>query len=269
MNEVLSRLLSPGFVAGLVIAAATVALYIFIRRARDHYQKKLDPSADGQRSAAARITFGIAKFAVLLIGVLAILQVNGINVTALVAGLGIASAIVGLALQDFLKDIIAGINILSEHFYTVGECLEYQGKEGVVIAISLRTTKLEDLDDHSVTTVCNRNISEAHRLSDSLEIDLPLSYREELKEVFSSLMPALCARITALEHVEACSFEGTQKYGESAIFYRFIVRCAPTFRTGVRRAAQSEILLALSERGIAIPFNQLDVHFDAETEKRA
>lgn len=115
--------------------------------------------------------------------ILLILQVNGINVSSAVAGLGIASAIVGLALQDILKDVIMGVNMITENFFSVGDVVEYREMDGVVIKLSVRTTKIQSIYDHSVMTICNRNISEIRKCSSMVDIDIPLSYEEDVKKV--------------------------------------------------------------------------------------
>ena len=117
------------------------------------------------------------KGVVLILAVLVILQVNGINVTSIVASMGLASAIVGLALQDYLKDLIMGFHILTDHFFAVGDVVRYKGTEGIVISFNTKTTKIQSLDDFSVLSVSNRNIDEIAVLGDFMKINIPISYK--------------------------------------------------------------------------------------------
>ena len=55
-----------------------------------------------------------------ILTVLTILQIFGINVSSMLAGVGIASIVIGFALQDALKDIIRGFEIVSDGFYEIG-----------------------------------------------------------------------------------------------------------------------------------------------------
>jgi small-conductance mechanosensitive channel len=68
----------------------------------------------------------ILKYFLGIISLLIILDINGVNISSLVAGLGVVGIIVGLALQDALKDIIMGKNIITGHFFQVGDVIKYK-----------------------------------------------------------------------------------------------------------------------------------------------
>lgn len=87
----------------------------------------------------AQTLYDVIKYAILLGAALTVLQIYHINVTSLVAGLGLASAIVGLALQDVLKDSIMGVHLLSDYFFEVGDVVRYGDYEGVVISFYGKT----------------------------------------------------------------------------------------------------------------------------------
>ena len=91
----------------LVIIIASIVFWALCRKAYVEYTKNLNRD----KRNIARLVTGVFKYSVTCGVVLIILQINGVNVNSAVAGLGIASTIVGLSLQDVLKDIIMGINI--------------------------------------------------------------------------------------------------------------------------------------------------------------
>ena len=140
----------------VAIVLAAVILWRIYKKACAKYLTGMDK----EKHTIFRVLTDILKYVVIVGILLLILQINGVNVSSAIAGLGIASAIVGLALQDVLKDVIMGINIVTENFFSVGDVVEYQEIEGVVTKLTLRTTKIQSIVDQSVTTVCNRNISE-------------------------------------------------------------------------------------------------------------
>lgn len=264
MDNIMSVVLAPKFLISVLAIIVTLGVYIAVKVIFDKRVK--EKRKKGENKTVMHIVLNVVEVAILFIGILTVLQINGINITGLVAGLGIVSAVVGLALQDYLKDIIMGIHILSDHFFSVGECVEYNGREGVIVSLSLKTTKIGDLDDHSVFTVCNRNISEIRRLAERLDIDIPLSYKENVNTVNDTLISA-CGEIEKIDGVTECRYKGTQSFESSAILYRLRVSCNPEDRADVRRAALSTVQTVLHEAGIQIPYNQLDVHCDV-TEKK-
>lgn len=264
MEEFLHKLLSVKVILSAVVAVLTIVLYIVIKKLADKYKKN---QGTGEKVTVIRVLFSFLRLMTVIIGVLVILQINGVNISAMMAGLGIASAIVGLALQDFLKDIIMGVHILTDHFFAVGDCVEYDnGREGVIIGMTLKSTKIGDLDDHSVTTVCNRDITKIRRFGKRMDIDIPLSYTEDVRHVHET-MEGLCRSVKELEDVSECEYKGTQAFENSAVMYRIRIFCEPNMRADVRRAALGIIRDGLLDAGIDIPFEQLDVHCELINEK--
>ncbi|MCQ2477828.1 MAG: mechanosensitive ion channel family protein [Clostridia bacterium] len=257
MDEFLKAAIKPNIIISVIVGILFIIAYILVNKAGIKYAKKHKNDNDNQN--VSRTLFGVLRVGVLAVGIIAILQINNINITGMVAGLGIVSAIVGLALQDYLKDIIMGVHIVSDHFFSVGECVEYEGREGTIIGFNLKTTKIGDLDDHSVITVCNRNISMVRRLADRLDIDVPLSYNE-MQITVKDALTDICESIKEIDGVENCEYKGTQSFEKSSVTHRIRVYCGPNNRADVRRKTLETIKVGLDNRDIHIPFDQLDVH---------
>lgn len=215
----------------------------------------------GERATLIRVFMDCVRFLLLAGTILLILQVNGVDVSSVFAGLGILSAVVGLALQDMLKDIIMGLHIMSDHFFSVGDVVRYQNIEGVVIGFTTRTTTIRSIYDQTITTICNRNISEITRMQPSalVDIDVPLSYEEDPKKVHSVLR-VICARIDRLEGIDRCIYKGTQEFQDSAVLYKVRFFCPPETKPDRTRDALREIQNGLAEADIQIPYKQCDIH---------
>ena len=74
----------------------------------------------------------IIKYAIAIIVVISILNVLGINVTSMLAGVGIIGVVVGLSLQDIMKDYLVGFSIVFEEQYDVGDYVEINGHSGII-----------------------------------------------------------------------------------------------------------------------------------------
>ncbi len=260
MNEFLKNINLTEIVASVFVAVIAFIVWEFIKKVRDRYEEK---NKGKQTVSTVHFVFGALRIVIIACAVIIILQIFGINVTSAVAGLGIASAIVGLALQDLLKDVIMGIHIISDGFFTIGDGVEYQGAEGVVKEFSLKSTKIEVLEDHSIISVCNRNIDQIKKYSQIVDIDIPLSYGEDTKKVFT-VLDSISKTIAGTDGVQKCTFEGVQRFDASAVVYRIDLYCNPVYRVVLRRKALKIIFDGLQNEGIAIPFNQLDVHLEKE-----
>ncbi len=256
----LTNFLDERFILSVVIVIIGIIALVLVNRfsrKRENGKKRLP---DAKFLIAKRLS-RIFKLIIILCIVLFVSQIYGINITSAVAGLGIVSAVIGLALQDILKDIIMGFNISADHFYGVGECVEYMSRECLVLDFSARSTKLKDLDDGSVITVCNREITAIRRLSDIIEINIPLSYTKDVSDA-DKLLIDICKTVKEQNNVKKCEYEGTESFESSAVLYRVKVYCEPVNRPAVRRKALSIIKDSLDKNKVPIPFSQMDVHID-------
>ena len=107
-----------------------------------------DPGAStlGNAMALIRVLVNVIVFAIALV---VILDNLGVNVTALVAGLGIGGIAIGLAAQGIFSDLFAALSILFDKPFRVGDTITYQGKEGPVTGtvkkIGLKSTRILSL----------------------------------------------------------------------------------------------------------------------------
>jgi small-conductance mechanosensitive channel len=90
-----------------------------------------------------------ARLALVIVGGIVALGTAGLDVSALVAGLGLGGFALGFALRDMLANLCAGVMILIHRPFSEGDVLEVAGKSGTVRHIDLRYTELED-DDKTV-----------------------------------------------------------------------------------------------------------------------
>ena len=267
MEKFLDFIASPTFIVSAAICVVTTLVLFCLRRSFRRYTH--GERGKGERASVVRLGFDIFRIIIIIAIITLVLKINGINIVSLIAGLGIVGAVIGLAMQDFIKDIIMGLYIVLYHFYSVGECVEYHGREGEIIGFNLKTTKIGDMEDHSVTTICNRNITEIRRIAKRLDIDLPLSYEENPKTV-RSVLTKVCAQIeSSVEGVTKCDYLGTQSFESSAILYKIRLFCETKHRPEARRAALGIIQEQLNAAGIVIPFTQMDVHLNMLPNKEA
>lgn len=249
----LSTIIHIGIILAIMIAAL-IAMAII--------RKKLcarDKSGDIRRTQIIRIGFRLGRILVVFAGVIAILNAIGINFTGLSLLFGGLILLLALAVKDALQDIFAGFVIMSDKYFAVGDAVEFEGKDGVVISFTARTTKIKFLDDHSILSVANRHISKIRKLTHLVDIDLPLPYEISGKEALSVLR-VICEKIEDLEGVERCELKGTQDFGASAVIYKIRFYCEPGERPDIRRAAIRVIQDDLESADIHIPYQQIDIH---------
>ena len=251
----------------LVLAAAYV-VYTLIRKllirqeAKDGAKKNLAP----RRRTYYRLAGSIVRYAVIVVAGLLILQIAGVNISSLVAGLGIVSIIVGLALQDWLKDIIRGASIIGDSYFQVGDVIRYRDKEGEVLSIGLKTTRIRLVASNNILSVANRNLEEIEVVSWSLFEPVPMPYDVPVYQA-EKVIQDMVARIRKNEHVESCRYMGVQDLSPSSIDYFLEIRANPLYHKQVRRDMNRSILLAMEKNRIPVPFQQVDVHAINDAER--
>lgn len=205
----------------------------------------------------------IGKYALILLVIIFILDLNGVKVTSLIASLGVASAVSALALQDTLKDIISGTSIIMDNYYVVGDYVKYKNFTGTVIQLGLKSTKIMDFDGQ-VYTIANRNIDEIINLSQktaSSLIVIPTAYEEKLEKV-EKILNEVVEEIKTWETIDSdkTAYIGITELADSSVNYGIRYYCSPGKVWQYKRDALRLIKSKYDKNNIKIPYNQIEVH---------
>lgn len=199
------------------------------------------------------------RYIFILLTILILLQINGINVSSMLAGVGVLSVIIGFAIQDALKDIIKGFTIISDSYYRVGDIIKFGDIEGKVLIVGLKTTKIQDVKTFNIISISNRNIEQVEVVSNLINLDIPLPY--ELKIIDAeNVIKDIINLIEEIKSVDKCEYRGVNELADSSIKYQIKVYCNPSLKVQTRRDALRCVLIGLEQNGIQVPYNQIDVH---------
>lgn len=235
----------------IVILIGIIALYA-IRAFDKKYLHKKSKNQNWNNSAKSVLDF--LSVITIIIVVLLVLSVNGINVGKYFASLGIAGVAIAFAAQDLLKDFAIGISVTVENFFKPGDVVIYNNRYGKVISFNLKTTKLKMLDDESLMSVPNRNITEIAVASDWFDVDIPIGYDVDL--IYSRhICKECCNRIERLKYVYSADYINTQEFADSWIVYRVRVHCMIEKRFALRRAANAVIQDVFYENNLGFPYS--------------
>ena len=220
--------------------------------------------------AVIQILCSLIKYTAVIVLLFYILQTLGVDTTALLAGIGILGLVVGLGAQPLIADIIAGMFIVFEHIFDVGDIIVIDGFRGQVIEIGIRTTRLEDTGGN-VKIVNNADIKTLVNMTNQLSLaycHMSIEYGESLERVEAILkdnMPKIKENIP--EIVEGPFYKGVSEFGDSAVVLRFIAKCAEGERFQVERDLNRQFKLLFDKNNINIPFPQVVVNQPVKFEK--
>lgn len=192
------------------------------------------------------------------------LSILGVDVSVIVASVGVVALVVGFGVESLIADVVTGTFILFENQYNVGDIVEVGGFRGTVKDIGIRTTAIEDaggnvkiINNSEMKNILNRSDHTSRAVCD---IDIP--YETDL-EALEERIPALLEEIYRqnagiLKSVPA--YLGVEKLGASSVVLRFVAEVAEKDLFTAGRVLNRSLWLGLRRLGVECPFQQLDVH---------
>jgi moderate conductance mechanosensitive channel len=255
MNELLDiTILKRLIIPILVIVGAFLiykALDLIITRLLKIQAKNIQLNPRQQKTLGALIR-NILRYSIFISTVVVILGLYGVNTAGLITSIGVFGIVIGLALQDTLRDIIAGIFILFENQYAVGDIVEITGFRGEVVSLGIKTTKIRN-ESGEIKIISNRNINEVinHSLNDSLAIiDINVAYESDMDHVEKVLNNLFIKLSKSIEFLKGdFNLLGVQNL-DYYITYRITVRTEPMKHFGVRRMVLREIKKTFDKNNI-------------------
>ena len=210
---------------------------------------------------------GFVKYACAIAIIILVLKACGVDTTALVASVGVLTLVVGLGAQPLIADIIAGIFIIFEDEYHVGEIVTINDFRGTVMEIGIRSTKLIDAAGN-IKIINNSAIGDVINLSRELSLaivdcDFPYDVPVELIEtILKDSFPQMAEQIPAIK--EGPFYKGVCMFKDSNVTIKIIAKCLEEDRFQVERDLNREYRRVLVENGIDIAYPQVVINYPSE-----
>ncbi|MGI6270065.1 MAG: phosphotransferase [Candidatus Howiella sp.] len=238
----------------LLIAAALIFVWIGLRK----FVKKqfIQKGPHDRKEGHIQLALNAVKYMMTLIAFVVILNINGVNVSSITTGLGIAGIVVGFALQDALQDWIAGIGIVWDKYFSVGDIVKYKEYEGKVLKFNFKCTKIKDVNTGSLIVISNRHLSEIELTADWFELNVPGPLdipAAHMREVFAEI----AKRMEQKEGCNSCRLLGTEEFTDYCAMNRFSIGCDETIRGDMQRALNDTVQDVYNEQNI--PFDVVKV----------
>ncbi len=212
---------------------------------------------------------GFVKYACAIAIIILILKACGVDTAALVASVGVLTLIVGLGAQPLIADIIAGIFIIFEDEYHVGEIVTINDFRGTVMEIGIRSTRLIDAAGN-IKIINNSAIGDVINLSRELSLavvdcdfpyDVPVEF---IENILSENFEQIAANIPAIK--EGPYYKGVCMYKDSNVTIKIVAKCLEEDRFQVERDLNREYRRILRENNIDISYPQVVINYSRERE---
>lgn len=246
----------------IVTVLAIVFTSIVLRWIKKFFTRKMDQTDKLKFDSI----FKFFNYLVYFIVVLIVLNSAGVNLTGILTASAALFVGIGFALQDFFKDIIAGITILIDKSLLVNDVIELEGKVGRVFEIKLRSTRAITRDDkvlvipnHLFLTNTIYNYTQNHPKTRE-HISVGVRYGSDTELVRKTLIDCAMKQKGILKSPEP--FVMFNDFGDSALIFGVYFFVANSFTDPrVKSELRFAIDKAFRENNITIPFPQRDVHF--------
>jgi small-conductance mechanosensitive channel len=265
-DEVWTQIWQTALIVVVGVVVWVLARWL-IHRSSARLQNRLEATGElVDRAKAERLhTVGRTLSALVFIGaatvvVVTILGVWGVPLGPLIASLSVVGLAIGIGAQDLVKDVIAGIFVLVEDQYAIGDVVELAGVSGTVDEIRLRTTVLQDLDG-SIHHVPNGEVRVSTNLTyeySRVVVDLSVAYEESVDQALDAI-GEVAAQLAGDAEWSPSIIEDPQVLGvdaldDSGVVIRVLFTTDPEMRWKVKREFLRRVKNGLDEAGIEIPY---------------
>jgi small conductance mechanosensitive channel len=243
-----------------------------VRGSQENYAaRQLSQERARQRARTlAVVAVSVLSIVVWFIGLLLVLGELEVELAPLLAGAGVAGVAIGFGAQQIIRDLLAGFFIVLEDQYGVGDIVDLGPAIGEVERITLRFTRLRDLEGRAwyipngeITRVGNYS-----KLWSRALIDVGIAYENDIERAGRAMVAAANA-VREADDEEATIIEepqllGVEEFGPSSVVLRMLVKTEPGEQWVVGRKVRAEIKRRFNEEGIEIPFSQHDIRIRSE-----
>jgi moderate conductance mechanosensitive channel len=256
----------------LAIVAVAVVIQLLVRHTamaaiRRLIERRATARSDAEKGEIEQrvatlqsLTVRVSALLIAAIALLMVLAQVGIQIAPALAGLGVVGIAVGFGAQKLFQDWLAGIFIVVENQYSVGDVVTVAGVSGLVEDISLRRTLLRDLGG-TLHTVPNGQIAVASNLTadwSRVNLDVEVAYDTDIGKA-TSIIDQIGQDLVddpewGLRVLEAPSVLRVSELGASGVTLKVLGKVPAAEQWGVAGELRRRILAKFASEGIEIPF---------------
>lgn len=276
LNAIIARALQ----VALILVVALLVLFIAKRGIRKlvgtRIQKPREESPEELEKRTDTLTgilFGLVSAIVWIIALVMILAEFGVDITPLIAAIGVASLALGFAAQSIIRDYLFGFFIVMEDWYRVGEIATAAGITGVVADMNLRRTTLRDVNG-TMHVVPNSNINLASNWAREwarINLNVGIAYKEDVNRVWQ-LVDEICQAMKddpewGPHMITTPAVVRVDNLGDSAVELKVLGDTRPGQQWALMGELRKRIKNRFDEENIEIPWPHTMVYFGEGVKK--
>lgn len=242
-----------------------------LRGLRDRVPSSMSAAKTAERRQQRAQTIGsvlksTVSIVLLVWGVLAILNVLGVNIAPFIASAGVVGLAIGFGAQNLVRDFVTGVFMLLEDQYGVGDTVDLGEATGEVESVGLRITTVRDIDG-TLWYVRNGEIARVGNMSQDYavaRIEVPVAPSADIARAeqvaLEAAEEAIAEPTVAAKVLGEPQMLGVQDLSADQITLRMTIKTRPNAQWSVQRRLRREILQAYDEHGIDLPYPAGRIH---------
>jgi moderate conductance mechanosensitive channel len=215
--------------------------------------------------AVSGVVRGVLGVVIWVTALLFVVDLLGVPLQPLLAGAGLASVVIGFGAQQLVRDVLAGIAMLIEDQYGVGDWIEVDGRFGVVERVGLRSTAFRDVDG-VVHHVLNGYIQRVGNLSQEwarTTLDVPIALDADVaaaKALINKVATDLAADpLWGQDVIGPPEVWGVQSFGPDGVRIRVVIPTKPLRNWDLARQLRERLKIAFDAARIRMPGQLVDL----------
>ena len=262
-GEIEKGLHIPRFVTSIIIAAVIIIVAQLLRAIIKRMILNLSKRSRKFTFIMAQLVWKLAAALIWVIAIVSVLGIFGIDLTPVLAGLGITGVVLGFALQESISSLFSGVMIAINAPFRVGDWVDIGDISGTVVSMDLMCVTLSSGDNKKITmnnknvwgnTIVNYSYIDKRRL----DMSVTVRYTDDLEKAKSTIRELVTSYPEVLRDPAPLVEIGSYNDSSISIYVRPWVM--PSDYWPVYWRFNADILKTLNANGIDMPFNQMDVH---------
>lgn len=214
-------------------------------------------------SAVMNLIASLIKYVAVLVLIFLILAAFKVDTMTLLVSAGVVSLVIGLGAQSLINDVIAGLFIVFEEVFEIGDIIVVDGFRGTVKEIGVRTTQIVDWGGN-IKVINNSDIRNLVNMTSELStayVNVDIEYGESIERVETVIKNNLSRMKEAIpDIVDGPYYIGVSDLGDSGVRLAFIAQCKENVRFQVERDIRRQLKIIFDENDVGIPFPQVTVN---------
>jgi len=245
----------------LIRTASTIFFIILIMKAAWIITRILGRKSNRRKTIFA-LVYSFIKYTCIIVMFFIVLAVWNVDAGTLMVGAGIIGIVVAFGAQQLLGDILAGLFIVFENSFEVGDIITFNGFRGEVEQIGIRTTKIRGVDGN-VNVVNNSELRSLINMTQHKSVavcDVTIGYGEKLnrvEEIINAALEEVGKKVEGV--VDVPRYLGPAEFTPAGVVLRIIADCDEANRMAVTRGLNREMKLLFDQNKISFAVPNVQV----------